>query len=123
MDEFLIDINEAKFVCPICRFKHEPTDLYSDGEVINLTEILIPNEQEVFLSKLGFKKKIKRRTSKFILFLLIVLMALGAMVSAATMDIHYILKIIVGLVFITATTWQILRYYKEEEIPKWHRKR
>ena len=50
-------------------------------------------------------------------------MVIGTMVSAATMEINVVLKILVGVLFVAAVIWQILRYYKEEEKPKWYREK
>lgn len=123
LDDIIIEIDEGKILCPICSFKHDPDQLYSDSEIINLAELLIPDEHDKFLSKAGFQKKLKRRTSKFALVFLIVIMTIGATISAATMKINFIIKILVGLLFVAAVIWQILRYYKEEEKPKWYREK
>ena len=123
LDDIIFNVDEGKVLCPICSFKHDPTELYSDREIINLSEILIPDVYDKFLSKVGFQRKSKRRTSKIALVFLIIVMVIGTMVSAATMEINVVLKILVGVLFVAAVIWQILRYYKEEEKPKWYREK
>lgn len=123
MDDIIIEIDEGKILCPTCRYKYESTQLYSNGEIINLAELLGPEDHDKFLSKAGFQKKLKRRTSKFALIFLILIMAASAMVGAMSMETDFIYKIFIGLIFIGTVIWEILRYYKDGKKPKWYRER
>ena len=121
LGDIIIEIDEGKILCPTCMFKYEPTQLCSDGEIINLAELLNPDDHDKFLSNAGFRKRFKRRTSKFALVFLIVIMAAGAMVDAAikasTLD-----KLFIGILFAVVLIVQIL-YYKAEEKLEWYRER
>lgn len=123
LDDFIFDIKEGKILCPICSFKHNPVELYSDGEIINLATTLIPDDHEYFLTKLGFDKKPIRRTPKSGVIFLSIIMVLGAIMAVALLDINIVLKLILIPVAVALTIWQILKDYKDEEKPKWYRKK
>ena len=123
MDDFIFDIEEGKFLCPICNYYHDPTELYSDGEIIDLTEIFIPNEQEIFLRKLGFDKKPIRRTPRSGVIFIGIIMVFFAVISVALFDINIFFKLVLVPITVALTIWQILQKYKDEEKPKWYRKK
>ena len=120
LGDIIIEIDEGKILCPTCRFKYEPTQLYSDDEIINLTEFLNPDDHDKFLSNAGFRKRFRKRTSIFALVFLIVIMAAGVMVDAATKRMD---KLIIGIVFFAVALILQIVYYKAEEKFEWHRER
>ena len=79
LDNISFDIEAAKIVCPICNFKNDPEEIYPDVEIINLASYFIPDDQDVFLNKLGFKKKPVRRTPKSGLIFIIIIMSIGVL--------------------------------------------
>ena len=109
LDDIIFDIKEGKVLCPICSFKHNPVELYSDGEIINLATTLIPDDHECFLTKLGFDKKPIRRTPKSGVIFLSIIMALGAIMAVALLDINIVLKLVLIPAAVALTIWQILQ--------------
>jgi amino acid transporter len=90
---------------------------------VNYLAELIPSDvREQFLSKLGFEKKPVVRTPKLALWFLTVMMILGYIVGVLINFPNFLMM--VGVAFLGGLfIWQIFRYYKEEEIPKWRKKK
>ena len=122
LKDFVFDFEGARVICPKCQSTLEP-GLIINNSTVNYVAALIPSDvREHFLSKLGFEKKPVVRTPKLVLWFLIVIIILltgaGVLINFPSFPIMVGIVLFCGLVI-----WQILRYYKEEKIPKWRKKK
>ena len=122
IEHFVMDYENGTINCFNCR-NELPKEMFFTNSTVNQIAKDIPeNERDKFLDKLGFEKRPIRRTSKFSLAFIITIAAIS-IVIAFFMEfetVYYKLLAVGGGV---AFLFQILRYYKEEEIPKYKRKK
>ena len=122
LKNFVFDFEGARVICPKCQSALDPGLIINKSTVNYLAELIPSNVREQFLSKLGFEKKPVVRTPKLALWFLTVMMILGYIVGVLINFPN--LLMMVGVAFLGGLfIWQIFRYYKEEEIPKWRKKK
>jgi len=120
--DLVFDFDDARIICTKCQSTLNP-ELVINNSTVNFLANLIPSDiREDFLSKLGFEKRPIVRTPKLGLGFLIVVLIAGTIVGVIIHSgntARMLLTILVGGLAISA----IIKYYKEEEIPKWTKKR
>jgi hypothetical protein len=122
LKDFVFDFERTRVICPKCQSALDP-GLIINKSTVNFLADLIPSDiREQLLSKLGFEKKPVVRTPKLALWFLIGIMVLG--IGAGVLINFPNFPMMVGVVFLCGLgIWQIIRYHKEEEIPKWRKKK
>jgi hypothetical protein len=122
LKDFVFDFEGARVIYPKCQSAVDAGLIINKSTINYLAEFIPSDIWDQFLSKLGFEKKPVARTPKFGLWFLIVIMILGSIVRLLINFPNYLM--IVGVAFFGGLfIWQIFRYYKEEEIPKWRKKK
>lgn len=121
LEDFVFDFEGARVICPKCQSTLDPNIIINKSTVNYVADLIPSDVREQFLSKLGFEKKPVVRTSKLVLWLLIVIIILltgaGVLINFPSFPIMAGIVLFWGLVI-----WRIFRYYKEEKIPKWRKK-
>jgi hypothetical protein len=122
LKDFVFDFEGARVICPKCQSTLDAGLIINKSTVNYLASVIPSDLREQFLSKLGFEKKPAVRTPKIALWFLIVIMILGTCVGVLINFPNF--PMMVGIAFLWGLgIWQIFRYYKEEEIPKWRKKK
>jgi len=122
LKDFVFDFEGARVTCLNCQSALDPGLIINKSTVNYLADLIPSDVRDQFLSKLGFEKKPVARTPKFALWFLVVMMILG---SAVVVIINFPNFLMMGgVAFLWGLfIWQIFRNYKEEEIPKWRKKK
>jgi len=94
----------------------------NDSTVNDLGGLIPPDIREGLLSQLGFEKKPIVRTRRVFLVFLILIMIMGV-AAGVIVNSDSSLRILFTLLVGGAMIWTIIKYYKDEAIPKWRRKK
>jgi len=120
-----IDFGKCRVRCPTCQTEFYASEVLSDYELLHLAELIPPEERSAFLTKLGFEQKPVRRTPRILVIGFIAFLAF-AIVATVILHVLYeekrfgtLLLPLAGALLI----WGVIRMYKEEEKPRWRRKK
>jgi hypothetical protein len=117
-----MDFEAGTLRCEHCQTDLRPDRIFTNSTVNHLATLIPDEYRDVFLGKLGFERRPVRRTPVVALWLLIGLMAIGAFLGCLLQWGHPLRMILVALGGI-AFIYSIWKYYKEEEKPKWKKRK
>jgi len=120
--DLILDFESGQVICVKCKSALDPNLVINNSTVNFLANLIPPDIRDRFLFNLGFERKPIARTPKLALWSLIVMMILGSVAGLLINFPNFLMM--VGVAFLWGLfIWKILRYYKEEEIPKWRKKK
>ena len=124
LTNFGVNMDTQRIECVKCRAQFNPLQVFRDSDIILLSRSLPPEKQEKFLTDLGFERKTIHRTQKWLLYCFIIFLILGSsfcsVIFALTgFGITSVSPFIGGILL----CYGIYCNYRNEEKPKWHRKK
>ena len=124
LTEFGLDADEGIIECLSCHAQFSPIQVLQDSDIVFFSESLTSDRQEAFLTGLGFEKKPVHRTPKPVLYgFLLFLIGGGVVFSFILFMFGLGIKSISPVIGSLLLSGVIYDYYKDEEKPKWRRRK